>query len=101
MKIFKIAQQIAELSGLDTRSKEHSMKANGIILKYYNLQVGSIVKHEDYVKDKNFTITDINPDSTVNLYAQESGRMMNNANLWRYKFGKLIAGWTPVWEFTE
>jgi hypothetical protein len=81
----KLAQggmTVNDLHGIDTRGKNGVAQANAIILKAVGIRVGDVINSPDYVKpDRNFKVVSVNTNSSVNLLALESGRMMNNVNL--------------------
>ena len=90
------SQLLSYLSLLDTRNKKNAEKANEIILRALNIQVGDILRSTAGMSsgiDKNYKVESINPDFSVNLLAMETSREMPNVKL--YDFTKRNA---PRWE---
>ena len=87
-----------ELGRLDTRGKADKVKANEIILRALNIQIGDILRGVggggmSSGIDKNYKVLSINPDFSVNLFAMETKREMPNAALYDF-----IKHNMPRWE---
>lgn len=100
MNWYKKAEQspdlFMQLSKLDTRVKQDKVKANELILRSLNINVGDILTSTTGMSsgvDKNYEVKSINPDFSVNLFATETQRPMDNVNL--YNFSKMNR---PAWE---
>ena len=85
-----------QLSLLDTRTRADTLKANDLILKTLNIQIGDILRSKAGMSsgpDKNYEVKSINPNLSVNLLALETNRPMPNVNLFNP-----IKKNQPAWE---